>query len=70
LYAGVRGFLDKIQTSEISKFEKLFLDHLESKHPHITETIKKEKALSDQTNSELKRILEDFMPTAGFVMKA
>jgi len=47
LYAGVRGYLDKIMTSEISKFEKLFLEHLESKHPHITETIRKEKALSD-----------------------
>lgn len=40
LYAGVRGFLDKIQTSEISKFEKLFLEHLESKHPHIIDSIR------------------------------
>jgi F0F1-type ATP synthase alpha subunit len=47
LYAGVRGFLDKIQTTEIAKFEKLFLDHLETKFPHITETIRTEKALSD-----------------------
>jgi len=35
LYAGVRGFLDKIQTSEIGKFEKLYLDHLKTKYPHI-----------------------------------
>jgi len=28
IYAGVRGFLDKIQTSEIGKFERLFLEHL------------------------------------------
>merc|ERR1712151_703200 len=33
LYAGVRGFLDKILTSEISKFEELYLNHLKSKHP-------------------------------------
>lgn len=70
LYAGVRGYLDKMQTSEIGKFEKLFLDHLKSKHPHIIETVKIEKALSDKTNSELKSILEEFIPSAGLLMKA
>ena len=70
LYAGVRGYLDKVQTSEIGKFEKLFLDHLKSKHTHIIESIRTEKALSDKTNAELKQILEDFIPTAGLQMKA
>jgi F0F1-type ATP synthase alpha subunit len=70
LYAGVRGFLDKMQTSEIGRFEKLFLEHLKSKHSHILETIKTEKALSDKTNGELKQILEEFIPTAGLQMKA
>lgn len=70
LYAGVRGFLDKVQTSEIGKFEKIFLEHLKSKHPHIIEAVKAEKALSDKTNSELKAILEEFIPTAGLQMKA
>ena len=70
LYAGVRGFLDKVQTSEIGKFEKLFLDHLRTKHAHVIEAIRKEKALSDKTNSELKAILEEFIPTAGLVMRS
>ena len=69
LYAGVRGFLDKMQTSEIGKFERLFLDHLKTKHAHIIENIKTEKALSDKTNSELKSILEEFIPTAGLQMR-
>ena len=43
LFAGVRGFLDKIQTSEIGKFEKLFLDMLKSKYPHILDSIRTEK---------------------------
>ena len=33
LYAGVRGYLDKILTSEIARFEELYLAHLKSKHP-------------------------------------
>lgn len=70
LYAGVRGFLDKMQTSEIGKFEKLFLDHLKTKHSHILESIKVEKQLSDKANAELRQILEEFIPTAGLQMKA
>jgi F-type H+-transporting ATPase subunit alpha len=70
LYAGVRGFLDKVQTSEIGKFEKLFLDHLKSKYHHILDSIRTEKVLSDKVNAELKQILEEFIPTAGLQMKA
>ena len=70
LYAGVRGFLDKVQTSEIGKFEKLFLDHLRTKHPHILESIKTEKQVSDKVNADLKQILEEFIPTAGLLMRA
>jgi F-type H+-transporting ATPase subunit alpha len=65
LYAGVRGFLDKVQTSEIGKFEKLFLEHLKGKHPHIIASIVEKKSLSDKTNAELKQILEEFIPNAG-----
>ena len=70
LYAGVRGYLDKVQTSEIGKFERLFLEHLKTKHTHIIEAIKAEKALSDKTNSELKQILEEFIPNAGLQMRS
>ena len=70
LYAGVRGFLDKIQTSEIGKFEKLFLDHLKGKYPHIIDSIRTEKQLTDKVNAELRQILEEFIPTAGLQMKA
>ena len=70
LYAGVRGFLDKLQTSEISKFEELYLALIRSKAPHIFTTIRTEGALSDKTDGELKAILTEFMPSSGLKMKA
>lgn len=70
LYAGVKGFLDKIQTTEIQKFERLFLEHLKTKYPHILDTIRVEKQLSDKINAELRSILDEFIPTAGLQMKA
>jgi len=57
LYAGVRGFLDKIQTSEIAKFEKLFMDHLKTKHPNIIASIVSEKQLTQKNDADLKAIL-------------
>ena len=69
LYAGVRGYLDKLQTSEISKFEKIYLEHIKTKHAHIPETIKKENILSPATDAALKAVLEDFIPNCGLKMK-
>jgi len=70
LYAGVRGFLDKIQTSEIAKFEELYLNLLRSKAPHIFTNIRTEGQLTDKTDAELKAILEEFMPNSGLKMKS
>jgi len=70
LYAGVRGFLDKLQTSEISKFEELYLNALKTKSPHIINNIKTEGQLSEKTDAELKAILEEFMPNSGLKMRA
>ena len=69
LYAGVRGFLDKLQTSEISKFEELYLATIRSKAPHIFTTIRTEGKLSPKTDGELKALLEEFMPSSGLKMK-
>ena len=70
LYAGVRGFLDKILTSEISAFEEKYLELIRSKAPHIFTTIRTEGALSAKTDAELKAILEEFMPNSGLKMKS
>jgi len=62
--------LDKIQTSEIHKFETLFLEHLHKNHPYIIETISKELALSKDTDAKLGKILEAFMAQGLFTVKA
>jgi proton translocating ATP synthase F1 alpha subunit len=70
LYAGVRGFLDKLQTSEIARFEELYLAAIRSKAPHILSNIRTEGKLSDKTDAELKALLEEFMPSSGLKMKS
>lgn len=71
IFAGVRGYLDKIQTSEISRFEKMFLDQLLSKHHHIIDSIKAEDGkIVEKTEAELAAFLEDFMANSGLKLKA
>lgn len=69
LYAGVRGFLDKLETTELAKFETLFLETLKSKHSNILESIAEARELKKETDAELNQILTDFMPSSGLKFK-
>mmetsp|Transcript_8629 Transcript_8629/g.10105 ORF Transcript_8629/g.10105 Transcript_8629/m.10105 type:complete len:464 (+) Transcript_8629:461-1852(+) len=70
LYAADRGFLDKVATSDISTFEKMYLESIAQKAPHITTTIRTEGFLSDKVEAELHAFLEEFLPTSGLQLKA
>jgi F-type H+-transporting ATPase subunit alpha len=70
VYAGVRGFLDKMVTAEIPKFEQKFLKHLRSNHPGILNKIRDTGVLSKEDDAELKTILEQFIPESGCQIKA
>jgi len=61
IYAGVHGYLDKVTISEIGEFERSLLQNLRSKGSSIIESIKKEKSLTDQSEQELKKIIEDLL---------
>lgn len=63
LYAGVRGFLDKIEVNGIAKFEVLFLDTLKSKHQNVLDDIATRGVLTKETDAELNVILTDFVAT-------
>jgi len=69
LFAGVKGYLDKVQTSEIAKFEALYLEHLRGKHRALLDGIRIEGQLTPKSNAEIASILEEFLPTCGVAMR-
>ncbi len=69
IFAGVNGYLDSMVTSEISKFEKLFLEHVKSKYKHILEAIKTTGILNKNHEEELRNALTDFIPNSGILLK-
>merc|ERR1712003_226209 len=70
LYAGTRGYLDKLVTSEIGRFEEMYLETLETKHGHLLTEIRETGAISEKTDGELKALLDDFMPNCGLKMRS
>ena len=69
LYAGVKGYLDKVQTSDIAEFERLYMEFIKTKYASLLQTIKSEGQISDKTNAEIQQVLEEFIPQSGLVSK-
>ena len=64
IYAGVRGFLDKIDTVKISDFQVKFLEGLRSEHSDIFDEINNTGNFSDESDQKIEAYLEKF--TANF----
>ena len=58
IFSGVKGFLDKIGISEITKFEDFLLKKLRNQGKDILKTIKDQKSLSEDTETKLNQFLE------------
>lgn len=63
LYAGVRGFLDKMPVNKIKAFEVSYLKYMRDNHSSLLETIRKEGRVSDSTDEALKSALTSFLET-------
>jgi len=61
IYAGVRGHLDKLEPSKITKFEAEFLKHLRSSQQELLNTIRTEGQLSKDTDAKLKQVVVSFL---------
>ncbi|MGE0251207.1 MAG: F0F1 ATP synthase subunit alpha [Dongiaceae bacterium] len=64
IFAGVRGFLDKIKSADVGRFEQQYLSAIKSSGADILNAIRTEQALSDATEKKLTAFCEKF--TANF----
>ncbi|MZR29432.1 F0F1 ATP synthase subunit alpha [Sneathiella litorea] len=63
IFAGVRGYLDRIEVAQIGDFEKQLLSEMHAKHQDLLDTILKESALSSDSEAKLNDILDGFSKT-------
>lgn len=60
IYAGVNGYLDGVQISDVGRFEQGLLETVHTKHAEVLDAIRAEKALSDTTEAALKDIVDAY----------
>uniref|UniRef100_A0A3Q1F601 ATP synthase subunit alpha n=1 Tax=Acanthochromis polyacanthus TaxID=80966 RepID=A0A3Q1F601_9TELE len=61
IYAGVRGHLDKMEPSKITKFENAFLQHVLSQQQDLLAAIKADGMISEASDAKLKQIVLNFL---------
>jgi len=59
IYAGTRGYLDPFPTNRVQAFQDALLGKLKSSYPQFLEGIRKEKALSPDLETMLKKALDE-----------
>ena len=60
IYAGTRGYLDRVQTADVGRFEQELLSRLRTQHQSLLTGIRDKKALTPELEAELKTLLEGF----------
>ena len=60
IFATINGFLDNVEVEKVKDFERDMLDFLRDKNAHILEDIAKEGKISDETEKDLKDVINDF----------
>ena len=65
LYALVKGFLDDVAITDISRFEKELVEYAETNAKTFLKQIREKKMWEDDGEAELKSVIESFKP--GFL---
>jgi F-type H+-transporting ATPase subunit alpha len=63
IFAGVRGYLDKVDVSKVTRFEQGFLSEVRAKHGDILADIRDKREITADTEKKLAGILDAFSKT-------
>ena len=61
LYAALNDYFTGFQPEQMQEIEKKFLDYVDNLHKDLVEKIKSEKAITDETEAEMKKIIQSFV---------
>ncbi len=60
IFAGVNGYLDKLDIDKIGSFETNLMRHIRQNHSALLAEIKEQEALSPENEAKLKTLIEEF----------
>jgi F-type H+-transporting ATPase subunit alpha len=63
IYAGTRGYLDKMPVAQIGPFQEALLSKLKTSYPQFLDGVRSKKALTPELETMLKEALDATVPT-------
>jgi F-type H+/Na+-transporting ATPase subunit alpha len=63
IFTGVRGYLDKVQVDQVTRFERQYLSEIRSKGGDILKSIRENAEITEETEKKLQKFCEDFTKT-------
>src|SRR6202045_3101224 len=70
IYAGTRGYLDRVNVADVTRFEQLMLGELRSTRPELIEAIRTQGEITEETDKGLAAFLDEIARTFALsVMK-
>jgi len=63
IFAGVNGFLDKLEVKKVTDFEAKLLPFIRNNNPEILEEIRSKGEISDELNKSIKDAISKFLTT-------
>merc|ERR1711866_8170 len=70
LWSGTRGYLDKVATKEILRFEALWLEHVKSTRASVLSDIATQKQITPEIEGGLKSGMDEFLGMHEFESRA
>ena len=61
IFAGVNGYLDGIETRDVTRFEAAYMEAIRERGADILAAIRDEKEISDACSDKLKSFIDDFV---------
>jgi len=61
LYAALNDYFDKYQPEQMQEIEKKFLEYVENIHDDLLEKIKSERAITDEMEEKIKKVIKKFI---------
>ena len=66
IFAGNNGYLDDVPVDKVQAFEQAFHRYMEASHPEIDKKIATEKAISPETEKDLRAAIDEFKRSQTF----
>ena len=65
IFAGTHGYLDKLPTDQIHRYQDELIQYVEQKHPEILKTIQSSGKIDDQLKTSIEKALKEFETVFG-----